>query len=143
MATDSETKVVLFAEDTSIITTIPNQDRLLTALNKTLSDVNLWFKANFLSLNFDKTYYLQFQTNNYIDNTLDIKYLNKNIANQPYTKFLGVMVDDNLTWNNHINQSISKLNSARYAIRAVNAMLSRKGLRMLYFRTLTLSCHME
>jgi hypothetical protein len=125
MATDSDTKVVLFADDTNIIITRPNQERLQTALNKTPSDINLWFKANFLSLNFDKTYYLQFRTKNCIDNTLDINYLNK--------KFLGLMVDDKLTWNNDIDQLISKLSSACYAIRAVNAMLSRKGLRMLYF----------
>jgi len=43
------------------------------------------------------------------------------------------MVDDTLTWNNHIDQLIARLNSACYAIRAVNAMLSRKGLKMLYF----------
>ena len=60
METDSDTKVVLFADDTSIIITSPNQKRLQTALNKTLSYINLWFKANFLSLNFNKTYYLQF-----------------------------------------------------------------------------------
>ena len=59
--------------------------------------------------------------------------MNKNIANRPYTKFLGLMVDDSLTWNNLIDQLISKLNSACYAIRVVNAMLSRKELRMLYF----------
>jgi hypothetical protein len=132
MATDSDTKVVLFADDTSIIITSPNQERLQTALNKTLSDKNLWLKAIILSLNLNKTYYLQLKKK-YIDNTLDIKYMNKNIANRPYTKSLGLMVDDNLTWNNHIDQLISKLNSACYAIRAVNTMLSRKGLRMLYF----------
>jgi len=124
---------VLFPDDTSIIITSPNQEGLQTALNKTLSDINLWFKANFLPLNFNKAYYLQFRTKNYIDNTLDINYLNKNIANHPCTKFLGLMVDDNLTWNNHIDQLISKLNSVCYEIRAVNAMLSRKELRMLYF----------
>jgi hypothetical protein len=63
---------------------------------------------------------------NYIDNTLDINNLNKNIANRPYTKLMGLLVDDNLTWNNHIDYLISKLKSARYAIRAVNAMLSSK-----------------
>jgi hypothetical protein len=133
MVTNSNTKVVLLSDDTIIIITSPNQERLQTALNKTLSDINLWFKGNFLSLNFNKTYYLQFQTKNYIDNTLDINYLNKNIANHSYTKFLGLMVDDNLTWNNHTDQLISKLNSACYAIGAVNAMLSGKGLRMLCF----------
>jgi hypothetical protein len=83
---------VLLADDTSLIITNPNQERFQTALNKTLSDINLWFKANFLSLNFNKTYYLQFITKNYIDDTLDINYLNKNIANHPYTKFLGFYV---------------------------------------------------
>jgi len=65
--------------------------------------------------------------------TLDIKYLNKSIANSLYSTFLGLMVDDNLTWKKHIDQFISKLNSACYAIRAVNVTLSKKALRMLYF----------
>jgi hypothetical protein len=60
MATDSDTKVVLFAVDTSITITSPNQERLQTALNKALSNINLWFKASFLSFNFNKTYYSQF-----------------------------------------------------------------------------------
>ena len=118
---------------TSIIITSPNQERLQTALNKTLSDINLWFRANFLSLKFNKIYYLQFWTKNYIDNTWDINYLNKNIANHPYTNFLCLIVDDSLTWNNHTDQLILKLNSACYAIRAVNAMLSSQGSTMLYF----------
>jgi hypothetical protein len=54
MATDSDTKVVLFVDGSSIIITNPNQERLQTALNKTLSDINLWFKACFLSCNFNK-----------------------------------------------------------------------------------------
>jgi hypothetical protein len=95
MATDSHTIVVLFTGDTSVVITNPNQERIQTALNKTISDINLWFKANFLSLNFNKTYYSQFQTKNYIDNTSDINYLNKSITNHPYTKFLGLMVDNN------------------------------------------------
>ena len=124
---------MLFADDTNIIITSPNHEGLQIALNKTLSDTNSWFKANFLLLNFNKTFSLQFQTKNYIDNTLDINYLNKNIANLPHIQFLGLVVDDTLTWNNHIDQLISRLNSACYAVRAVNAMLSRKALKMLYF----------
>ena len=84
-------------------------------------------------LNFNKRYYLQFQTKHYIDNTLDVNYLNKIIANVPYTKFLDLEDEDTLTWDNHIDQLISRLNSACYAIRAVNALLSRKALRTLYF----------
>ena len=91
---DSDPKVVFFADDTSIIITSPSQDGLKITLNITLSDIISWFKANFLSFNFNQTYYLQFRTKNYIDVTLDIKYLNKTIATVPYTKILDLVVDD-------------------------------------------------
>jgi len=51
--------------------------------------------------------------------------LNKNIANLPYTKFLGLLLVNNVTWKNHIDQLIYKLNSTCYAVRPVSAM-SRK-----------------
>jgi hypothetical protein len=60
MATDSDYKTVLFTNNISIIITSPNQEAHQRALNKTLSDINSWFKGNFLSLNLNKTYYLQF-----------------------------------------------------------------------------------
>jgi hypothetical protein len=70
-------------------------------------------------------YYLEFRTKICIDNILDTIHFNKSTANVTYTHFLGLV---SVTWNNHIDQLISRLNSACYAIRAVNATLSR-----LYF----------
>ena len=43
------------------------------------------------------------------------------------------MTDGTLTVDNHIDQSISTLNSPRYTITAVKAMLSRKAFITLYF----------
>jgi len=60
MVTENYSKVVLFADDTSIKITSPNQEGLQTSLNKTLFDINSSFKANFLSCNLNKTYCLQF-----------------------------------------------------------------------------------
>ena len=60
MVTDSDSKVVLFADEASIIITSPNQEGFKIALNKTLCVIISWFRANFLSLNFNKTYNLQF-----------------------------------------------------------------------------------
>ena len=131
--TDNYAKVVLFADDTSIIVTNSNQGGLQRALNKTFSDMISWFKASFLLLNFNKLYYLEFRTKNCTDTTLGINYFNKSIAVVIYTKFLGLVSDDTLSWDNHIDQLISRLNSACYTIRAVKAMLSRTALRMLYF----------
>jgi len=46
---------------------------------------------------------------------------------------MGLMIDDTLTWVDHIDQLISRVNSACYTIRAVGAVFTRKALRMLYF----------
>jgi len=46
-----------------------NQEGLQAALNKTLSDINSWFKANFLLLNFNKAHYLEFKIKNCTDTT--------------------------------------------------------------------------
>jgi hypothetical protein len=127
--TDSDAKVVFF---TDVVTNF-NQGKFQTPLKNTLSDIISWFKTNFLSLKFNKTYYLEFRTKYCIDITLDINYFNNSIANVTYTKFLGLGFDDTLLWDNHIDQPISRQNSAFHTIRAVKAMLSRKALRMLYF----------
>jgi len=76
--------------------------------------------------NTNKIYCLEFSTKNCIDITLDIKYINKSIANVPYTKILGLLIDDTLTRDNHIDPLISQLNSTCYAIRTVKGLLSRK-----------------
>ena len=75
--TDNDAKVVLFADDTSIIVTNSNQEGLQTTINKTLSDIISWFIANFLSLNFNKMYYLEFKTKYCTNTTLDINYINE------------------------------------------------------------------
>ena len=52
--TDNGTKILLFADDISIIVTNSNHEGLQTSFNKTLSDIILWFKVNFLLLNLIK-----------------------------------------------------------------------------------------
>jgi hypothetical protein len=51
-------------------------------------------------------------------------------------------MDGPLAWDNHIDQLISRLNSACYATTAVKAMLSREALRMIYISYVhsTISC---
>ena len=59
--------------------------------------------------------------------------MNKTITNVPSVKFLGLLVDDTLSWDKHINQIASKLSSACYAVRALTPLLSINALKMLYF----------
>ena len=75
---------MLFLDDTSIIVTNSNQEGVQKALNKTIPNIISWLKANFLSLNLNKTYYLEFRTKNCIDTTVDINSSNKPIAKVAY-----------------------------------------------------------
>jgi hypothetical protein len=81
---------LLFADDSSIIVTNSNQAGLHTALNKTFYNNISRLKANFLPLNFNKTYYLEIRTKNFTDDTLD----NKPIANVKHTEILGLVIHD-------------------------------------------------
>jgi len=47
---------ILFAADTSILITSPNNIQFQSDLNIVFGKLNKWFKANLLSLNFDKTF---------------------------------------------------------------------------------------
>jgi hypothetical protein len=57
---NSKSKLVLFADDTSVIITSPNLTNFIQNINGAFTNINNWFKANFLSLNFEKTGLKQF-----------------------------------------------------------------------------------
>jgi len=48
------TKILLYADDTSIIVTSPNLENYEKQMNKIFRDINYWFKLNQLVLNNNK-----------------------------------------------------------------------------------------
>jgi hypothetical protein len=86
-----------------------------------------------LSLNADKTQYMQFatKTSSLID--LHVKYTNKEMSNTSNTKFLCLTLDNTFSWKNHINAIVPKLSSACFVVRAVKPFLFQESLRMAYF----------
>ena len=62
--TANPSKPVLFADDTSIIIANPSPSKFKEDINNIIDNINDWFRGNSLSLNFDKTYFLQFRPKN-------------------------------------------------------------------------------
>jgi hypothetical protein len=62
---------------------------------------------------------------------INIGYDNKKIANSTSTKFLGVIIDNMLSWKSHIDWLMFKLSSACYVIRAVKLYVTQETLRMI------------
>ena len=62
----------IFADDTSIIISDTNPEDFKNNINQT-TEIKNWFQSNLLTLNCDKTHFLQFLTKKHIEITL--KYL--------------------------------------------------------------------
>jgi hypothetical protein len=89
-----------------------------------------WFTANKLVLNLDKTNIMKFITKN---SPLRIDYRGKYIEETINTKFLGLQVDNHLTWKNHIDQMVPKLNAACYVVRSMYHISNSNTLKSVYF----------
>ena len=125
--------MVLYADDTSIIVTNTNEMNFEINLKQTFNDINTWFNVNFLTLNFSKTQYLEFRSKNGGNIVTQIGYDQKIISNMTETKFLGLTIDDKLSWKQHIDIVINRLSSICYALRNIRYMVSRGTLRLIYF----------
>ena len=86
------TKILLYADDTSIRVTSPNLENYEKQINKIFMDINYWFKLNQLVLNYYKTHYLQFNTKNSREYILKLNYQGNYVKSSPHTKFLGLII---------------------------------------------------
>jgi len=100
--------LVLFADDTSIFYNNKDISILKQTINDELAKINDWFKVNKLSLNSSKTHYMLFGQRN-INQNIRITLNNNHITKVTNTKFLGVIIDDKLTWKDHIKYTSARV----------------------------------
>jgi hypothetical protein len=124
-------KLILFADDTSLIITNPSPSKFTEDINNIINNINDWFRGNSLSLNFDKTFFLQFRSKNRYEINIKISCDNKLIKETKPTKFLGLDIDSSLSWKNHIDQMMIKLSRVCCAIRYVKHFMSQDTLRTI------------
>ena len=126
-------KIILFADDTNLFYSDTNLDRLYGTMNRELKKLVVWFKTNRLSLNVDKTNYILFKSKNKkIDKELKVEIEGNILLCVPYTKFLGVYIDESLSWVNHINLVENKISKNIGVLYRVSKILDSKSLYTLY-----------
>jgi len=122
---------ILYADDMSIIISNTNPEEFNNTINSVMTEITDWFQSNLLTLNYNKTTFLQFFTKKNKKIKIQITASNSIITNINITKFLGLILDSTLSWNDQIITLISKLNKACYAIRAVKSCMSPDVLRTI------------
>ena len=100
----------LFADDTNIYYEAESLDQLQSVVNKELKKVKIWLDVNKLSLNIDKTNFIIFKSpRHFSPDKVSIKIGNFPINQTCYVKFLGVLLDENLSWKYHLTELSKKL----------------------------------
>lgn len=117
-------KIITYADDTVLLYSANDFDNLCDFVNADLKTVNKWLRNNDLKLNINKTKYMNFSLtqNNNVD--LNLKFHDHNCVNfncncpklekVDSIKYLGIYVDQNLKWNNHVNFIVNKLRRNLY-----------------------------
>ena len=126
---------LLFADDTSLLFSDKNFQDLVLNVNQTLERVSTWFQVNKLSVNVEKTNYMIFHSRNkkYNNNDIKIEINNSNILQVTKVKFLGIWMDDHLTWKFHLIYISNKISKVIGILKKVKQSVGTYILRNLYF----------
>jgi hypothetical protein len=66
-------------------------------------------------------------------NEISIGFNNTFILNTSNTKFLGLVITNSLSWEDHITQLIPKLSKACYVLRCIRPFISQDALKSVYY----------
>ena len=130
-------KFVLFADDTNLFYSHHDVHTLFNTVNQELKQLEDWFKANRLSLNVDKTKYTLFHKTSQADN-LPLKLPNltingKIINRENSIKFLGVVLDQHISWNEHIRIVENKISKNIGLLCKAKYLLDLHSLKSIYY----------
>ena len=124
-------KFVLFADDTNIFCSSTSLHDLQYTINRELAKLFVWFSVNRLSLNLCKTNYMLFNSRP-PDNVLALTINNVALPRVAATKFLGIIIDDKLSWKPHIQSVKSKLSSVLSIMYKASKLITTTGMYTLY-----------
>ena len=132
----SEGSPRMFADDTNISQHAETTQNLEAVMNTELQNLEIWLKANKLSLNITKTEFMiigsrqKLQTQE--DCTMSISIQGNPINRVNSTKSLGLYIDDNLTWKHHINNISKTISAGINALKRVRRFIGTETAIKLY-----------
>ena len=92
-----------------------------------------WFRANKLILNTDKSTYILFKSGK-TNATIDcLKFDNYTIPRCCSTKFLGILLDEKLTWHEHFNSLLLKIKRNIHLLRTSRNFINTHTVKLIYY----------
>lgn len=132
-------RFILYADDANIIITAETEAEIISIFEQFSGDLLKWVNINGLFLNIKKTNYMIFTRKrnsileNYEPHVGQAKIERKSVA-----RFLGVLIDENLSWNHHIAAVKAKMCRYVGTLHKLKKILPLKA-RLLTFNSLVQS----
>ena len=106
-------RIIMYADNTTLYSSLENFDsnNIEREINYELEKVNLWLKANKLLLNVKKTKCMFFHTRKTLPH-INLSLNNVIMENVPKFNYLGIIIDEHLSWNSHIEMIGLKVSKA-------------------------------
>ena len=90
-----------------------------------------WFAANKLTLNLEKTVCVLFQKSNTVTH-IELEVNDLKIYNQTETKFLGMWLDQHLSWSGHIQRLVLKLKRNQHLLNWSKNLMNEETKKIVY-----------
>ena len=105
----------------------------MSSINEEVQNINKWIQNNKLTLNILKTNYIIFHRNKTLPPNASILRINNTVINEvTHVKFLGITVDNKLSWNKHITSVCNKVNRMSGILYLTRHLLNKEALRHVY-----------
>ena len=126
-------KFILFADDLNLFLQSKDRNLLYKNANEVLSKIHDYCCLNRLVINFDKCCYMEFGSSTVPKNKKFIGILNNQFNQVDKCKFLGVIINSNLTWNDHIiTNVITQVSKSCGSLYSISSIVPAKVLRQVY-----------
>lgn len=125
-------KMILFADDSTAVIKCTNKNSYEHDINTCLREVINWLHSNNLVINLNKTKVMHFhQRNKHPD--MNIAHQGCSIEEANTAKFLGILIDNKLSWKPHIEELCKRLSKSAYALFQLSKKVNRQALLTAYY----------
>ena len=126
----------MFADNTNVSFASTSLSELENVLNRELQNVNIWLKANKLSLNIAKTEFMVIgsrqRLNVNADGNINITINEQSIKKVSETETLGMIIDQHLTWSRHVEEKSKKISSGIGALKRIRPFITTDTANKIY-----------
>ena len=131
---ESAGNLTMFADDNTYLCHKPSITDAIAEMQRMIVHFKDWFTRNKLCLNTSKTVFINFTPRTSIINESHwLRIGSKSIAQVPNTKFLGLFLDNMLSWDVHTENLCSKLSSFCYVLLRLKNISNESTLLSFYY----------